>query len=306
MTLSSVLLTLLLVLASPLPTAPVSTASDGNDDDDGGAVASKIYKIGMENATGDKPDVFFARSVDGGETFSDPINLSDNENWTSHAKIAVAGDHVHVVWIDSEHELGEADEERGVITVRSSEDGGETFGDPVVLGDPDLPDVGEPFSRHNILEIEATTTGNSDESNVYISWVASGGGEGAGRLDFAKSDDSGQSFELQTDLVRYTDYIEMEIATSRNTDSIYIAGQSPSDGDITIPDQIFFLRSTDGGETFDEPVILQDVNPDVEDTLHFYSMEVDDDRIEITWLSGGRLLPVTLVAVSTDGGETWG
>jgi hypothetical protein len=326
----SMLLPLLLVLASPvsatiaIPTATAQVQDGGNDDNNDTTTSSVskdktsgkvVYSIWVqENGTGGNPDVFFAKSEDGGETFSDSINLSNNEEWSTQPRIAVADNHVHVVWLDSRGELEE--ENRAIVTVRSSDDGGETFADAVLVGERD---VGEPFSRLNILQIDATTIadGNNndnnnnhkdDGSNVYISWVAGGGGEFAGHLNFAKSDDSGQSFELLTELVQGVDNMEMEVAASDddNTDNIYIAGQASSQNDITLTNQIFFLRSTDGGKTFDGPILLEDVDPDEGDSIRFESMEVDDDQIQVTWIRGDADPEETHFAVSTDGGETWG
>ncbi|HEX7032116.1 MAG TPA: sialidase family protein [Nitrososphaera sp.] len=306
----SILLPLLLILASPISTAPVSTATTDGDDDNNEAdtVTSTLYSIWVEeNGADGNPDVFFARSDDGGETFGDPINLSNNDDWSTQPKIAVADNHVHVVWLDSPSELDEG--VRATVTVRSSDDGGETFGDPVLVSERE---VGQPFSRLNILQIDATTTaadGNDDDSNVYIGWVAGPGGQYAGRLNFARSDDSGQNFELLTGLVRGVDNIEMEVVASgsdKTDDRIYIAGQASSENDITLAHQIFFVRSTDGGKTFDDPILLEDADPNEGDSIRFESMEVDDDQIQVTWMNGYLEPRRTHFAVSVDGGETWG
>ncbi len=304
-TLSSMLLPLLLIPALSISSAHFSTAgaTGGDDDDKADDTGVVVYSVWVENATGGNPDVFFARSDDGGQNFGDPINMSHNDDWSTLPKIAVAGNHIHVVWLDSHRELEE--EERGVVTVRSSDDGGETFDDAVIVSERE---VGQPYSRLNILQIHATTSDDDeDDSNVYISWVASPGGQYAGRLNFARSDDSGESFDLMTGLVRGVDNIEMEVVASGNDDSdnIYIAGQASSENDITLTHQVFFLKSTDGGKTFDDPIILEDVDPDEGESVRFESMELDDDQIQATWLSGDENQQ-THFAVSTDGGETWG
>lgn len=327
---SSMLLPLLLLVpASPISTAPIPTATAqvqdvGIDDNNDTSTVSKdktsgevaVYSIWVqENGTGGNPDVFFAKSDDGGETFGNPINLSNNEEWSTDPKIAVADNHVHVVWRDFDWSPGQgppSEESKSIVTVRSSDDGGESFADAVLVGERD---VGEPFSRHNILQIDATTTADDknndhkdDGSNVYISWVAGGGGEFAGHLNFAKSDDSGQSFELLTKLVQGVDDIEMEVAASDddNTDNIYIAGQASSQNDITLTNQIFFLKSTDGGKTFDDPILLEDVDPDEGDSIRFESLEVDNNEIQVTWIRHNPDTEETHFAVSTNGGETWG
>ena len=66
-------------------------ASSGND----------VYVVWVDDG-----DVFLATSTDGGSTFGDPENISDNEPASHQPSIAVAED-VHVAWTDR----GEGDPE---------------------------------------------------------------------------------------------------------------------------------------------------------------------------------------------------
>jgi hypothetical protein len=301
-----------------------TTSSVPNNETSGGEAV--VYSIWVqENETAGATDVFFAKSEDGGETFSDPINLSSNEEWSGSPRIAVIDNHVHVVWVDRDIPPGEEFPEidapsiPGIVTVRSSNDGGETFDDAVLLSE-------EPNAILNSgLQIEAATTTadgnntNDDHNNVYISWIADTAEEFPdfiGNLTFAKSDDSGQSFEV-TELVDGVNAfaIEMEVAAAAaasdddDADNIYFAGDASSEGETPALDQIFFQRSTDGGETFDDPIFLEVVEPS-EEFVHFESLEVDDDEIQVTWIRGDAGTDpdsaATHFAVSTDGGGTWG
>jgi hypothetical protein len=279
----------------------------------------------QENETGGDADVFFAKSEDGGQTFGDPINLSSNEDWSRAQRIAVADNHVHVVWLDYDNDgpgTPPSSEDSAIVTVSSSDDGGETFDDAVLVGEP------EATENDEALQIEATTTTatadgnnnntNDDDSNVYISWVSDAFEEIAGNLNFAKSDDSGESFEVTEQLVDGVDDVEMKVVAAASVgddyddDNIYLAGDAASSGDTSDGvDQIFFQRSTDGGETFDDPIVLEDVDSSEgsEEHVSFESMEVDDDEIQETWQrypDPGVGNEAIHFAVSTDRGETWG
>jgi hypothetical protein len=315
------LLPLLLILASPISAATIPAAATAE---------VQLYSIWVqENETGGNADVFFAKSEDGGETFTDPINLSNNEEWSSEPRIAVVDNHVHVVWLDFDTDIpgsGPDAEDPADVRVRSSDDGGETFGDAVLVNDE-----GTRAQERSRLQIEATSTTsadgdhkkskhNNDDSNVYISWVSGVAEEILGDLILARSDDSGLNFELVTELVSNVDEVEMEVVAAAasydddkdDADNIYFAGDASSFGELPCVDQIFFQRSTDGGETFDDPIFLEDIDIDLscEEFVRFESMEADNDKIQVTWIrddiSGDDDPEETHFAVSADGGETWG
>lgn len=68
-------------------------------------------------------DVLFSKSSDGGQTFADPINISNNAGASGWPQIAVAGD-VYVSWVDNTP--GSFD-----IYIAKSIDGGKSFETPV-------------------------------------------------------------------------------------------------------------------------------------------------------------------------------
>jgi len=98
-------------------------------------------------------EAFFARSTDGGESFSEPVNLSETadgvgkgrlteNHWHngSHDLIIGPDGTVHVVWTAFE----------GALHYTRSEDGGETFAEPTrVAGDGELPARGPSLRRES-------------------------------------------------------------------------------------------------------------------------------------------------------------
>ena len=97
-------------------------------------------------------DVIFRRSTDGGQTFGDTINLSDNGSFSFKSRIAAYGNNnVYVAW-EENNQLQNSE-----ILFRRSIDGGQTFGDTINLSD----------SIRNSTSPEIALAGNG---NVYILW----------------------------------------------------------------------------------------------------------------------------------------
>ncbi len=68
-------------------------------------------------------DIFFARSLDGGETFSKPLNLSRSPRAPNLApNMVTAGPNVYITWNGG-----------ATILLSRSTDGGETFGEPQII-----------------------------------------------------------------------------------------------------------------------------------------------------------------------------
>ncbi len=80
----------------------------------------------MENKSG-RTDVFFSKSIDGGNTFANPINLSySNTGQSDYATFAQNGNDVYVVWQTSLS--GTAS-----VFLTKSSDGGSSFEKPVMI-----------------------------------------------------------------------------------------------------------------------------------------------------------------------------
>ena len=87
-------------------------------DETGGAFGGNLY-VSWTYASSNVLTVRFARSTDGGATFSDPIVLSDGSNDQGSVPVVGPRGEVYVFWTDRVSE---------VIFVRKSIDGGVTFG----------------------------------------------------------------------------------------------------------------------------------------------------------------------------------
>jgi hypothetical protein len=104
------------------------------------------------NAENINNGIFFTKSFDSGDSFSDTIKLNSNRNSIGESQIAAYGNNVYVVW------GGNPDEKVvGDIFFVKSTDNGNRFAKAVSLGEP------------NSLNVEIIADGNN---NVYIAWQA--------------------------------------------------------------------------------------------------------------------------------------
>ena len=108
--------------APPSDTISVDTlvAASGNNNE---------YVVWWDDTTGNW-EVLFARSTDGGKTFTDPINISNSPDARSvGARIATdKANSVFISWIDINKNTGQKQ-----VLFRASNDNGQTFGTPVMV-----------------------------------------------------------------------------------------------------------------------------------------------------------------------------
>lgn len=129
-------------------------------------------------------EIYFARSVDGGRTFSPPTNLSRTpagagkgrltaERWDNGSlELAMGPDgRLHAVWTEYE----------GALRAARSDDGGESFSDPVTVVEP-----GGPHPARG------PAVGVDRDGRIHLVWAV---GEDTGAdLRWSRSDDGGRSF----------------------------------------------------------------------------------------------------------------
>ena len=104
-------------------------------------------------------EIFIKKSIDGGQTFGDEINLSNNPGFSEHPQIAASGNNVYVTWIDNSPLVGSSSqaEDNKKIMFKKSTDAGKTFGGTITLSDVRAADSSN---------LEMAAAGN----NVYAVW----------------------------------------------------------------------------------------------------------------------------------------
>jgi len=207
------------------------------------AYKEKVHVAWIDNSLGNK-EILFSRSIDNGTTFSEPINVSNTTNTNSHnLEISAFENDLYIVWLD------EDEEENGIILFKASNDGGETFSNPITIahnvnnnGDFTLPKV--------------ATHGDS----VYIAWNVADNTQGEEMITdllYVKSSDQGNTFSPPIKLNNNEEKVgEAQLAAYNNT--VYVVwGSSPYD---EVNSNLFFVRSTDNGNTFSNPMEVTNDN----------------------------------------------
>jgi hypothetical protein len=203
---------------------------------------NKVYAIWADDSSGNR-EVLFTRSQDNGATFETISNLSNNASDSFNQEISVFGDDVYVVWLDREED-GNTN-----ILLRSSADGGATFGSTVNIS--------------NNANEETFPKVTAYEGNVYVAWnvidETLGDRENQG-LFLVKSQDGGNTFGDMITLNQENDFGELQIAAYNET--VYVAAGGLHTVDV---DGLFFAVSMDAGSSFSEPQTIDEngtfINP---------------------------------------------
>lgn len=247
-----------------------------------------VSYVNLEGSGNVPANLWLVRSDDGGRTLSEPVRVSGE--LTFQTRVVVDGEGVvHLVFVQGQNVaplqfVGPVE----IVAVRS-DDGGETFSDPVAVSDPDRPRVGAPapaVDRNGDLVVvyQDFTTNVRDFQNLEgPPWPE------PAALIFTRSADSGRSFapgrEVDTDLQpakRFLPFLPEFPSLAVGPDGdLAVAWSDARHGD----EDVFLRRSTDGGATWTEPVRVND-NP-VEDGTAQYMPAVavaSDGRIDVAFL----------------------
>jgi hypothetical protein len=227
-----------------------------------------------ENGGGRNYDIFVKKSSDGGETFEESLNLSANPGFSNHPQISAYNDNVYVVWVDDTSGNGE-------VLFAKSDDNGSTFGDATSLTD----DPSDSF--HPELAVSG--------SNVYVVWLDEDN-EGS-RIMFMASADGGETFGRAM--------VISDRANSASLAKVAAYGESAyitwNLVDVEMENGLFFVKSSDGGETFGDIIKLNRQDNFGEPQIVAYN-----DTVQV--VSGGlESVEVNSLffAKSTDRGETF-
>lgn len=272
-----------------------------------------VAYVNLQGA-GNVPDnLWLATSEDGGATLSAPTHVADELTFQTRMVVDPSGT-IHLTYLQATDVallqfVGPVE----VVTVRS-DDGGETFTDPVPVSDPDRERVGAAAPAVDadgnlVVVYQDFTTNIRDYRNLEgPPW------QEPAALVLTRSTDGGDSFEpgveVDTDLVpakRFLVFLpEFPALAVGPSGEVVVAWSDGRNGD----EDVFARRSADGGTTWAEPVRVND-NP-LGDGTSQYLPAVDvapNGRIDVAFLDrrddpDDHRMETTL-AFSTDGGEAF-
>ena len=239
-----------------------------NDDSD------KVFVVwtGVSSGNG---EIYFTSSIDGGGSFADPVNISQNEGESTTPQLALSTNAtVFVTWIDSTP---------GNFEIFFSSGANGNFTEPVNVSE----------SGANAASPKIATSG---ESTVSIVWADDSAG--SGDIFHVASSDSGATFSDPFNISDNEGSSLVPLLARSDPDNIFVSWQDSTDNDFA---EIFFSSST-GGQPFTDPVNIS-VSP--EGPSFALAMEAsDDDDIFVAWTDGSvNFINEIFFASSLDGDD---
>lgn len=215
----------------------------------------------------DSGQMRFARSTDGGASFSTPITVNDVDIGFA-VNLAVGADGaVYAAW--------EAEQSVGVATalrIDRSDDGGQNFG--ALLGGVDVDIQSTGITLGGVRPVPGRGNGfpyigthPTDPNIVYAVWAEPGPGSDDSDIRFSRSLDRGQnwspSVRINTDVNPSGDFSSQFWPTMAvdpidgDINIIWYSDQNDPNRSDNVPlIELYFTRSADSGVNFDTPVLV--------------------------------------------------
>ncbi len=262
------------MLETPVPPpeqVPVSNADGGYEPDIALSSAGTIY-VAFKGYASEYGGIDFAKSTDGGDTFSPQITASGAAAGGRYAGVAAYDDNVYIVW----------QEDLYSIYYARSTNGGDSFEDKVQVNDADDTLI----ISHENLGIAVNSSGV-----IYVTWPGDNH-----NIHIDKSMD-GTTFGTDAVVANTTTWDSNPSIAIDSDDNILVAW----DGD----DHVYFAKSTDGGAAFSTPVQVDDSGTDAE----YPSIVVDptdSSKVYVAWQDKRNVYADIYAATSDNGGESFG
>ncbi len=280
------------------PNSNITNLTNNNEDSIYGQIAAyenNVYVVWQESVIESLPehnyDIFFIKSENKGRAFSNPINLSNNNEYSERPQMAVSKNSIFIVWAEN---VDNNNNNNKQIMFTKSEDNGTTFSKVINLSNnsknSDNPEIsvfnenvyvvwqesdknntntknnknivfknsldnGNTFN--NSLELIKNTKDafpkiNSYGNNVYIVWNNENKNNNSG-LFLVKSSDKGNSFEKGIKLTDQSNSGESQIAVDKNEVLVVWGGFLSKN-----IDNIYYVKSNDNGNTFTSTKTISD------------------------------------------------
>jgi len=269
---------------------------------------NNVYIVWADNTFSANREIFFVRSTDGGNTFDNPINLSDNIGDSYNQEIFAFGDDVYIAWQDKLSSISESkgsDISNGILLI-SSTDGGTTFSKTLRLS-----------NNSNDNSFPKVTAYNDQ---VYVVWNVEGEEQGQSKersnaidtgLFFVKSSDRGSSFGESIKL-NHPDQEFGEAQITASGQDVYIVWGGSH---LNTLSNLLFTKSTNSGNSFSAPnaITNDDRNFNPSNVEIAVDKEANNNKLYIAWQSiisstaagGENNKEEILFKMSSDNGNTF-
>ena len=241
-------------------------------------IGDHVYAI-WARSNGLNDIIQFSRSIDFGQTFSSPQDLSDigQTAKTSQISTDINQNCICTIWARS-------NATNDIIQFKLSPDYGANWNSTV-----DLSETGENAKDPRIL-----TNGTS----IYAIWARQE--SGVYTAQFRKSTDSGSAFSEVIDLSPVIFSVNNpRMVTSNDAQYIYVSWFT-FDGTYT---DVHVVGSNDSGETFTAPYVLNKYGQNCKDTD--ITTDTSGRNTYVVWVISNGVNDIVQIGKSNDYGDTW-
>ncbi len=243
-------------------------------------------------------EIFFARSADGGKTFSDPLNLSNSVAGDGKGRLTKG------IWFNGSLDLARSaegtlyaawTEYEGALRFSRSTDRGGSFSAPALIaGGP-----GESPARGPSLAV-------GPGGQIHLAWTV--GEEPAADIHYAVSSDQGRTFGRPRTIIKSSGYSDAPKIAVDGRGTIHLAYAEGPLGPLQRY-HIRYTRSKEGDGTFREPTEISDAHSKVFESVGFPYLDLDrQGNLYVLWelFPDDELLPKGLgLTFSGDSGKSF-
>jgi hypothetical protein len=202
---------------------------------------SNVYLLWQDSIPSDHTnyDIFIKKSNDNGTTFGSSVNLSNNSGFSEHPQIAAYDNNVYAIWAD------DTSGNREVLFTRSV-------------------DNGTSFDKIKNLSNNTSDSFNQEIAvfgdTVYVVWLDQSEEDDETNILLKASGDGGETFGRTVNISSNANQ-ETFPKVAAFEGSVYIAWNTADNLlDERDNEGLFFVRSLDGGNTFDNIIKLNHEN----------------------------------------------
>jgi hypothetical protein len=202
---------------------------------------SNVYLLWQDSIPSDHTnyDIFIKKSNDNGTTFGSSVNLSNNSGFSEHPQIAAYDNNVYAIWAD------DTSGNREVLFTRSV-------------------DNGTSFDKIKNLSNNTSDSFNQEIAvfgdTVYVVWLDQSEEDDETNILLKASGDGGETFDRTVNISSNANQ-ETFPKVAAFEGSVYIAWNTADNLlDERDNEGLFFVRSLDGGNTFDNIIKLNHEN----------------------------------------------
>ena len=235
---------------------------------------NNVYMIWQESVTQNSNeknyDIFFKKSEDNGNTFSKPINLSNNPGFSEHPQIAVSKNGVFIVWADN------TNSNYTEIMFTKSEDNGTTFSKVINLSNNSQNSNNQEISAFD--ENVYVVWQDIDSNNFYDNEINEGEKKPLSSIIFKASLDTGKTFNDSIELANNTNDAYPKVNSYK--EHVYVTWNSENSSSSKNEDEnsgLFFIKSSDRGNNFENSIRIAHYN------FGESQMAVDENKVVILW-----------------------